>query len=73
LIVNYISEDFVDKINSEIRYVIILSGAVVAVIYGNWIYNYLCNKNATFNKWRSVLLVEETGGPGKNNRPVGSH
>jgi len=34
--------------------------------------------NATFNKisvilWRSVLLVEENGGPGQNNRPVTSH
>jgi hypothetical protein len=31
--------------------------------------------NATFNNisvisWRSVLLVEETGGPGKNDDPV---
>jgi hypothetical protein len=23
--------------------------------------------------WRSVLLVEETGGPGENHRPVASH
>ena len=34
--------------------------------------------NVTFNNisvilWRSVLLVEETGGPGENNRPVASH
>ena len=34
--------------------------------------------NATFNNisvisWWSVLLVEETGGPGKNHRPVTSH
>jgi hypothetical protein len=34
--------------------------------------------NATFNNisiisWRSVLLVEETGGPGENQRPVASH
>jgi hypothetical protein len=33
--------------------------------------------NATFNNisvisWRSVLLVEETGGPGENNRPIAS-
>jgi len=31
--------------------------------------------NATFNNisaisWRSVLLVEETGGPGENHRPM---
>jgi len=34
--------------------------------------------NANFNKlsvisWRSALLVEETGVPGENNRPVASH
>jgi hypothetical protein len=34
--------------------------------------------NATFNNisvisWRSVLLVEETGVPGDNHRPVASH
>jgi hypothetical protein len=34
--------------------------------------------NATFNNisvisWRSVLLVEETGGPGKNHRPAANH
>jgi hypothetical protein len=33
---------------------------------------------ATFNNisvisWRSVLLVEETGVPGENHRPVASH
>jgi hypothetical protein len=34
--------------------------------------------SATFNNisaisWRSVLLVEETGGPGENHRPIASH
>jgi hypothetical protein len=34
--------------------------------------------NVTFNNisaisWRSVLLMEETGGPGENHRPVASH
>ena len=34
--------------------------------------------NATFNNisvisWRSVILVEETGVPGENHRPVVSH
>ena len=34
--------------------------------------------NATFNdisviSWLSVLLVEETGGPRENHRPVSSH
>jgi len=34
--------------------------------------------NATFNNisvisWRSVLLVEETGGSGENHRPTANH
>jgi hypothetical protein len=34
--------------------------------------------NATFNNisaisWQSVLLVEETGGPGENHQPVANH
>ena len=34
--------------------------------------------NTTFNNisvisWQSVLLMEETGGPGENHRPVLSH
>jgi len=34
--------------------------------------------NATFNNisvisWQSVLLVEETGGPGETHRPVANH
>ena len=34
--------------------------------------------NDSFNNisvilWRSVLLVEQTGGPGENHRPVASH
>ena len=28
---------------------------------------------STILSWRSVLLVEETGGPGENHRPVASH
>jgi len=27
----------------------------------------------SYISWRSVLLVEETGGPGENHRPVASH
>ena len=39
---------------------------------------YLMALNITFNNMsaislRSVLLVEETGGPGQNHRPVASH
>ena len=44
------------------------------VLYGYWFIAF----NATFNNisvisWRSVLLVEETGVPGENHRPVASH
>ena len=28
--------------------------------------------NISFRSWRTVLLVEETGGPGENHRPVAS-
>jgi len=36
----------------------------------------LCNaifNNISAISWLSVLLVEETGGPGENHRPVTSH
>ena len=41
------------------------------------LYGYSCGVKATFNNisvitWRSVLLVEETGEPGENHRPVAS-
>ena len=44
------------------------------LIQGVWVMVF----NATFNNisvisWRSVLLVEETGVPGKNYRCVASH
>ena len=29
--------------------------------------------NISVISWRSVLLVEETGGSGENHRPVASH
>ena len=31
------------------------------------------NKQISVISWRSVLLVEETGVPGENHRPVASH
>jgi len=30
-------------------------------------------KSISVISWRSVLLVEETAGPGENHRPVKSH
>ena len=43
-----------------------------------WIRDRVMVFNATFNKisvvsWWSVLLVEETGVPGENHRPIASH
>jgi len=31
------------------------------------------SKNVSVISWRAVLLVEETGVPGENHRPVASH
>jgi hypothetical protein len=44
---------------------------------GRWWYMYMVF-NATFNNisiisWVSALLVEETGVPGENHRPVAIH
>ena len=43
-----------------------------------WLFVCLMVLSATYNNisvisWRSVLLVEETGGPGENHRSVTSH
>ena len=36
------------------------------------VFNTIFN-NISAISWRSVLLVEETGGSGENHRPVASH
>jgi len=53
---------------------------VLKTMTASWMFFFLCSMvfNATFNNisvisWRSVLLVEETEGPGENHRPVSSH
>ena len=48
--------------------VVILLGVVVRVMLLNSIFN-----DISVISWRSVLLVEETGLPGENHRPVASH
>jgi hypothetical protein len=63
----------VELINSEF-YFISLFDISASFTVALWIMAF----NATFNNisvisWRSVLLVEETGGPGENQRPVASH
>ena len=49
----------------------------ISLIYFFLLFVCLMVFNATFNNisvisWRSVLLVEETEGPGENHRPVSS-
>ena len=39
---------------------------------GNMVFNTTFN-NISVITWRSVLLVEKTGGPGENHRPVASN
>ena len=48
--------------------VVILLRVVVRVMLLNAIFN-----DISVISWRSVLLVEETGLPGENHRPVASH
>jgi hypothetical protein len=45
---------------------------------GSFVFLCLMVFNATFNNisvisWQSVLLMDETGGPGENYQPVASH
>ena len=47
---------------------VIYMGAMVTVVVFNATFN-----NILAISWRSVLLVEETGVPGENHRPVASH
>jgi hypothetical protein len=42
------------------------------VWFGLWFFNVTFN-NISAISWRSVLLVEETGVPGVNHRPVASY
>ena len=51
---------------------------IVALNTDICLFVYLKVLNAIFSNisvisWRSALLVEETGGPGENHRPVASH
>ena len=42
-------------------------------VYGFMVFNVTYFNNISAVSWRSVLLVEETGVPGENHRPVASH
>jgi hypothetical protein len=64
----------VSKHHAQITRVLLL----LKVLWNIFILVCLMVLNTTFNNipvisWRSVLLVEETGGPGENHRPAASH
>jgi len=43
------------------------------VWFGFMVFNAIFNNISVLISWQSVLLVEETGGPGENHRPVANH
>jgi hypothetical protein len=57
------------------------SVVVITVFLGSLICFFIClmvlyttfNNSSVIISWRSVLLVEEIGGPGENHWPVASH
>ena len=78
-------KDFPIKANWGSTYHMLFWGSTYHMLLYPWLlYPWLfgCSvglmvSNATFNNisvilWRSVLLVEETGGPGENHRPAAS-
>jgi hypothetical protein len=52
------------RINESVRHKDL--GCLVGLCVNNF-------NNISVILWRSVLLVDETGGPGENHRPVASH
>jgi hypothetical protein len=56
------------RTNDDLQNIIFLYSIVVCLMLFNATFN-----NITHMSWWSVLLVEETGGPGENHRPVASH
>jgi hypothetical protein len=56
----------------SISYVNFSSKRPRLVLFGFMVFNAIFN-NISVISWRSVLLVEKTGGTGENYRPVASH
>jgi hypothetical protein len=52
--------------------IVLMHQMSVSVIVCLMVFNATLN-NISVVLWRSVLLVEETGGPEENHRPVASH
>jgi hypothetical protein len=50
----------------------LFSGKMSDVLVCLMVFNAIFN-NISVISWRSVLLVEETGGPGEKHRPVEGH
>ena len=59
---------FCDDIDIEEDHLVFTFDVFVWLVVFNAIFN-----NISVISWRSVLLVEETGEPGENHRPVASH
>jgi hypothetical protein len=55
-----------------IKHVLIFPWFICLVWFGFMVFNATFN-NISVISWQSVLLVEETGEPGENHRPVASH
>jgi len=54
------------------EFILFKSNSKIRVRVWFMVFNVTFN-NISFISWRSVLLVEETGVPGENHRPVASH
>ena len=64
------------KLKNSMMYMFILASSIFNIYMG--VIVRVAVFNAIFNtfsdiSWWLVLLVEETGGPGENHRPVASH
>ena len=75
----YRNGQMVDKVNDDEECSMEdLMDSFIQVLYaiGLWLEVMVLNttlRNISVISWRSVLLVEETGGPGENHRPVTRH
>ena len=75
----YRNGQMVDKVNDDEECSMEdLMDSFIQVLYaiGLWLEVMVLNatlSNISVISWRSVLLVEETGGPGENHRPVTRH
>ena len=59
--------DGVGVTHMQVQYIFYVSLFVCLMVFNTTV------SNISVISWRSVLLVEETGGPGDTHRPVASH